>query len=335
MVIESSDDDTEPEDDIRMALDRFVYQNPTRTLSKASISRTSSIAAIDKAATDFIRKKQPRRNTCLQPFATDFSDSELIKLVKCVCCGIGWTTRKGVAQKMAHIQSCAKKYAFTDDTVNVLIRQEVDKCLAKSQATKGEGNAVDPENILPEAPRTFMEDLVKGAEPKRRARNLEVKTVKSAIETRDVILDRARVILGNYALPNTQDINVRRFQSQGSTSGQVGHGTGSQNQGPATQTFAESSVQQLRSIVRDSSVRKRSTFDTAVMGHDKASMPSTQNFAPSKLADLRHTSRNSLFNFEHDIDSNPPNGLSSPFSRDSSLNPRSPGLVRTFLPSVL
>jgi len=71
-------------------------------------------------------------------------------------------TRKGVAQKMAHVQFCAKKYAFTDDTVKVLIRQEVDKCLAESQANKGEGNTVDPENILQKHPGPLWKMLSKG-----------------------------------------------------------------------------------------------------------------------------------------------------------------------------
>jgi hypothetical protein len=191
----SSDSETEPEEDNRMALNRFAYQNPSRTQSIASLSRTSSVAMIDKPAIEAIPKKKHSRMAGQHRFMADFSDAELARLVKCVCCGIGWTTRKGVAQKMVHVQSCAKKNAFTDDTVKILIRQEVDKALIESQTAK----ANDPENVLPlpEAPKTYLDELVQGVEPKKRGRHPEIKTVKNGIETREVILERARVILGN------------------------------------------------------------------------------------------------------------------------------------------
>jgi len=261
-----------------------------------------------------------------------FSDSELIKLVKCVCCGIGWTTRKGVAQKMAHVQFCAKKYAFTDDTVKVLIRQEVDSVLPKARRIKGKEIPL----ILRHTPRS-TQDLygrcVKGAEPKRRARNLEVKTVKSAIETRDVILDRARVIL---AIPIPRILTFVNFNHKDRRLARSAMALTVRTKAQLPRHWRKAHCSNCVVSCGTALFENGPTFDTAVMGHDKASMPSTQNFAPSKLADLRHTSRNSLFNFERDIDSNlPPNGLSSPFSRGSSSSPRSPGLVRTFFPSVL
>jgi hypothetical protein len=296
---------------------------------------------VDKPATDAAPKQKSSRNAGQRRFTADFSDAELARLIKCVCCGISWTTRKGVTQKMVHIQSCAKKNAFTDDTVKILVRREVDKALAENQTAKakGKGKAIDPENLLPEVPRTYMEDVVQGAEPKRKMHRSEPKTVKKATETREVILDKARVILGNHVLPNTQDVSRHPFQTQGFGPSrlvdQLGSDAGNWKEPPPTQAFAESALRQRQAVnvMFGGANRKQSVFDAEAIGYEEASMPpSTQNFGPSKLAGLHSTSSSSAFSMQHNIDSD----HSSPHSQtilslDSSLNPRSPRLVRTFL----
>jgi hypothetical protein len=320
----SSDSETEPEEDNRMALNRFAYQIPSRTQSVASLSRASSIPIIDKPA---IAKNKPSRSAGQHRFMADFPDAELARLVKCVCCGIGWTTRKGVAQKMIHVQSCAKKNALTDDTVKILIRQEVDKALTESRAAK----ANDPENVLtlPEAPKTYLDELVQGVEPKKRGRHLEIKTVKNGIETREIILERARVILGNHAHPNAQEDGGRQFQSQefrpSRLADQFAEDTLGWSEAPATQAFGESALRrrQAPGDMFGSAVRKRTMFDTEPVSDEVAGLPpSTQNFAPSKLAGLHRTSSNSAFNLQYEVDF------------DASHRPQpvlSPGLVRTLL----
>jgi hypothetical protein len=333
----SSDSETEPEEDNRMALNRFAYQNPLRTQSIASLSRTSSVAMIDKPAIEAIPKKKHSRMAGQHRFMADFSDAELARLVKCVCCGIGWTTRKGVAQKMVHVQSCAKKNAFTDDTVKILIRQEVDKALIESQTAK----ANDPEKVLPlpEAPKTYLDELVQGVEPKKRGRHPEIKTVKNGIETREVILERARVILGNHALPNAQEDGGRQFQSQGfrpsRLADQLAQDTLGWSEAPATQAFGESALRQRQApdAMFGGAVRKRTMFDTEAVSDEEAGMPpSTQNFAPSKLAGLHRMSSNSAFNLQYEVDSDVSSHRSQPvLSPDSSSSPPSPGPVRTLL----
>jgi hypothetical protein len=319
--IASSDSEVEPENDNRMALNHFAYQNPSRIQSKvASLSRTGSIAVVDNPATDSALKPKDSRNAGQHRFAGDFSDAELRRLAKCVCCGISWTTRKGVAQKMVHVQSCAKKNAFTDATVKILIRREVDKALAENQAakTKGKGKAVDLENLLPEIPKTFMDDIVQGAEPGIKRRRLGDQTVKSGKETRLVILDKAKGILGSHVVPNTQDVDERRFQTQefgpSRLVDQLSRDAGAWKEPQPTQSFGKSALRQrpATDVMLSRDVRKRAIFDAGASDYE-VDIPSTQNFGPSKLAGLYQAP---AFGIQHGID--------SPLIRDSLR------LVRTF-----
>lgn len=324
----SSDSETEPEEENRMALNRFVYQNSSRSQSTASLSRTSSIVA---------PKKKPGCNAGQHRFAADFSNAELARLARCVCCRIGWTTRKGVAQKMVHVQSCAKKNAFTDETVKILIRQEVDKATAESQVAdaKGKSKAINPENLHTRAPKTHMEDIIQGPEPKRRGRRPEVPTLKNGMETRDENLDRARVILGNHTLPNTRDNGFQTQQFGPSRLiDRLGRDPGSWDVNPATQAFGESELRkrQALSVVLGATTRKHSISDVEPASFNEGIMPpSTQNFGPSKLVGLGRMSSSSAFDVQHDIDSAPLSHLQPVVSFDSPLGSQSPKLVRTSL----
>ena len=317
----TSDSETEPEDDNRMGLSRFTYQNPSRS-QPASLSRTSSIVVVPKPAADIVAKPRKGRRAVQHRFTADFSDAQLATLAKCVCCGIGWTARKGVAQKMAHVQSCAKKFAFTDETVKILMRKEIDRTLAENPGTKakGKGKAIDPENLLPEVAKTYLEDLVGGAKPKRKGRHSQI-TVKKVVETREFTLDKARVILGNHMLPNTSDVGGPQCQNRGfEPSCLVDQDAGTWEEPPATQAFGESALRH-RQAADGGVVRKQSVFDAASTDYEEASLssipPSTQNFGPSKLAGL-HGPANSSPRSQTVI------------SLDSSLTPHSARLVRMF-----
>jgi hypothetical protein len=62
-------------------------------------------------------------------------------------------------------------------------------------------------------------------------------------------------------------------------------------------------------------------FDTEAISLEEAGIPpSTQNFAPSKLAGLHPTTSNSVFNMQYDV--------------ESSSSPPSPRLVRMLLTSA-
>lgn len=294
----SSDSETEPEGQNNMGLSRFTYQNPSRSQLIPGLSRTSSNVMVENSSIHPTHTKKTTRTTGQHRFTADFSEAGLRGLIKCVCCGERWTTRKGVAQKMAHIQSCAKKNALTDATIKILIRQEVDKVLAENpiNTAKGKGKAVNPEDILPGGSQTYMEDVVRGAEPKKRGRRPEgVQSVKSVTESVEVIRDRARAVLGNHILPNTQEIDDRRqTQAFGPSRllGQVRRDFGTSNDHPATQAFGRSALGQRQASSSGLNIFS-GTFqkDPVDVDGEASILPSTQSFGPSKLGGLHRLSK--------------------------------------------
>lgn len=127
-------------------------------------------------------KKQTER------FADQYTDAQLQKVLKCVCCNLKWTTRKSAAQKLVHLRSCAKKQAFTDETVRIRMTQYL-------------ATVVDTAPVIPAASagtsETYFQEVVRDAAPKKRARRKEVTgTVKAPEDTRASILRRAETLLG-------------------------------------------------------------------------------------------------------------------------------------------
>lgn len=130
-----------------------------------------------------------------RPLLDGFSDADLANLAKCVSCDIRWTTRKGAAQKMTHIKSCAKKRSFSDETVRILILRELENVLPPEHG-KGKGK----DKALPQAPiarDTIFAGVVQDAAPKKRTKRAHVlETVKTPADRRESILARAKNIIG-------------------------------------------------------------------------------------------------------------------------------------------
>lgn len=293
----SSDSEHDREEEDRMKLGHFAYLNPSRSNSRAALSRSNSIPATDKKLLEPAPKNKPARAKPQHRFTTDFTELELTRLVKCISCDIRWTTRKGVAQKMTHIQSCAKKNALTDDTVKTLIRKDVDKVIAETPtvpnpAKKGKGKGV--EDAAPSAPKTILEEVVEGTETKRKGRRVEVvETVKDALEIRGVILDRARTVLGERVLQNTQE-GLNRQPTQGFATSRVlarldqGMGTG-QEAVPTTQVFGKSALgqRQAREMGPGEIPDQQRVFQHENHENEDIEAPlATQGFAPSRLGGL-------------------------------------------------
>ena len=115
---------------------------------------------------------------------TAVEDDDLALLRKCVSCDLSWTSRKTVLQKMKHIQTCAKKNKLDDDTVITLIRTEV------TNANDREASSSKPTAT------TLLENAVQEVLPKKRGRRPKVvESVKQLSDTRQNILDRARLLL--------------------------------------------------------------------------------------------------------------------------------------------
>ncbi|KAG6880367.1 hypothetical protein C0992_007778 [Termitomyces sp. T32_za158] len=258
------------EDELKISLARFAYPG-TMAMKKSSI--TSTRLSRQASASGSVGESQLPAKKLTHRFAAHFSDSNLKKVMKCVSCDISWTTRKGVTQKMIHIQSCAKKKGLTDETVQVLLRKEIESYVADSAShrSKETGESVDPQ--------TLFEGVVAETAPKKKARRKEVlETVKTISRTRDTILERARAIIMTTSSSGHNDGQDSSLHTQ------ILGASGSHDNNtlpPPTQAFGNSALAQARQTTRK-------LFDCDVESLDTESClggtPSdSSTFAPSRL----------------------------------------------------
>ncbi|KAK0453451.1 hypothetical protein EV421DRAFT_2014798, partial [Armillaria borealis] len=248
--------ENEDDDEPGLNLARFAFATkPTRKASSSTVtSRAESVEALPKP----VASRKPLR---ADRFAEDFTDAQLGGLLKCVCCNISWTTRKTAAQKMKHVQSCAKKNHFTDSAVRARIRQALENVNPDDVAPKGKGKTKGQDSSVPE---TYFHDVVRDAEPKRRTKRVDVLgTVKTLADTRDAILQKAEAIIGHSA-----SSTVHLLLSEEDDHGIV-----------ATQRFGPSTLAE-RMASNDSPMLD----DPLHSDNDAESYPATQTFGPSKFS---------------------------------------------------
>ncbi|TFK55914.1 hypothetical protein OE88DRAFT_681265 [Heliocybe sulcata] len=210
-----SDDEEDIEAADRLSLGRFAHINSSkavRPMKLAPMISRSMPEGSSGSGTKQNRTKPAHR------FVSDFSDAEVAKVTKCVSCDLEWTTRKTSLQKMLHIQTCAKKSGLTDETVKVLVRRQIGKASDEGPGESGASAAAD------ERAETYLEDVLGREAPKRKGRRPEVqRTVKSATDSRNAIMDKARLLLGPSAigisdgqgassLPATQSFGPSKFR---------------------------------------------------------------------------------------------------------------------------
>jgi len=193
----------------------------------------------------------------------DFSDAELAKLTKCVSCNAQWTTRKTAAQKIKHVQSCAKRLSFTDETIRLLIRKEINSVVGNADKVSDKDKL---EASLPRArssAKTFYEHVVTDAAPRKKGRRVEVgESVRSVTTTRSAILNRARVVLDSV-------------QSESYRTEVINSPTHMLSFGQST--LAKKHRIDTHSILADPSSSPDSSEEEA------GALPATQAFAPSKF----------------------------------------------------
>lgn len=279
----SSDPESEAEEN-RLKITHFAYGDLPKTKPVTPILRSTSSPAVEKASTSAAPVLKPSRKAQKHQFADELSDNDLARLKNCVCCSVAWTTRKGAAQKVTHMLSCAKKHAFTDDMILDCIRREVDKEpveMANTAKAKGKQKATEPEAAFPT---TYVEEVLQGAEQKRKGRRPDVsKTVKSLVETREGILDKARIVLGGEPVANTlQTGSCLETYIYGSSRGPPPNI--SADFPPATQVAGASNLGQMYAPNKPS-IFSDMTGDDArhILPDENAFPPSTQAFVPSKL----------------------------------------------------
>ncbi|KAK0490844.1 hypothetical protein IW261DRAFT_1413295 [Armillaria novae-zelandiae] len=225
-----------------------------------------------------VASKKPLR---ADRFTEDFTDAQLGGLLK-----------KTAAQKMKHVHSCAKKNNFTDSAVRARIRQALESVDPEDVAPKGKGKAKGQD---PSVPETYFHDVVHDAGPKKRTKRVEVQgTVKTLVDTRDAILQRAETIIGHSASStvhrvlseeNNHGIMATQCFSSSTLAGRMAsndspmlddplHSDNDAEPYPATQTFGPSKFD-----AKPSSTSPSLSIDEP--------LPATQPFAPSKLGSLQ------------------------------------------------
>ncbi|KIM46048.1 hypothetical protein M413DRAFT_301595 [Hebeloma cylindrosporum] len=138
----------------KLNLSRFSYPKPTTT------QKTKTNRLPRKPAS--LLPLSPSESTAAPPVSnTDqtnlgLSLSELAKISRCVCCDISWTTRKTGLQKMAHMRNCARKHAFDEETMQMLLQTEVRNFIPVRKTIKGMARLVSEE---PAYKKTFLEDV--------------------------------------------------------------------------------------------------------------------------------------------------------------------------------
>ncbi|RDX55689.1 hypothetical protein OH76DRAFT_1478311 [Lentinus brumalis] len=288
---ESDDEDEGP-----LKISRFAYTDPNaarRTASKtpSSSGRESSTPEVVSAPGKAKRVPTPP----LHAFAQDFTDADLSRIRRCVSCETSWTVRKSVANKMKHIEVCARKKKLTHETIRVLLRKELNNLPPVASTSKL------PAVPAPVAPETLLEDALKDAQKKKGRRPQVLQTVKAVQETRSNILDRARQLLqdtrntahsaaaatgmasptqvfGMSSIADTTQVFGRsRIAVSRVQTGIVRTGAdiaATSNVSPLTQIFSTSAL----------------GAGTSSAGHASADLeppPATQVFAPSKFANAR------------------------------------------------
>ncbi len=143
---------------------------------------------------------------------------------------------------MKHIQSCAKKNRLTDETVRVLLRTELANLPPVASSSRSKLPAGPPTSSTPE---TLLEETLKDQRRKRSGPRKQVEqTVKNVSETRDSILDKARLLL------QTVRDGVPVHSVHKSTESSTSSTDSGSAMPPATQAFARSSVA-VRNDLRD------------------------------------------------------------------------------------
>ena len=191
-------------------LDRFVFKN-SRTPMNLQVSTgpapSTGSAIPNSTAKGFKQKRLPLT-------------IDVTKISRCVCCNVQWTARKSGAQKMIHIQSCAKKHAFDSETINLLIQKQ----------------SLEEEPVLK---KTLFENVLVDAAPKEKLkrRKKDGGSLKTVSTSRASILARAQGILST---------SVDDFECQnGSTFAGLNQG---HSELPSTQAFGRSGLAQMQNF---------------------------------------------------------------------------------------
>ncbi|ETW83874.1 hypothetical protein HETIRDRAFT_425463 [Heterobasidion irregulare TC 32-1] len=261
---DASDDSAE---DFRAKLEHFAYtpviQSSNFARSSPALSLANSIMT-DLDSVTLPKSKRPR--TTKPRLNVNVPGLDLAGLRK-----------KSVAQKIIHIQSCAKKKGLTETTLKILLTQQ----LENAQNTQGKGKAKDVVDEVELAPKTYLEGVLEEAGTKKRKKRAKVvSTVQSLSQTSNAIRDRARLLFTNPQ--SLQPLQATQAFGPSKLGAALRHPL-IDSEPPQTQAFGENGLAQGSSLTRFSSLGSASKRSE---DEDDNAPAATQAFAPSRLATM-------------------------------------------------
>lgn len=137
---------------------------------------------------------------------------------------------------MAHMKNCARKHAFNEETMQMLLQTEVRNFIPVRKAVK-KARLVSDE---PASKNTFFEDVLVNAAPKQRAKRQQPETLLLNVsQTRVTVLARAQEILAsssNHCDNPRRERDQCSFEQDGSIDGSML---------PSTHGFGQSSLARI------------------------------------------------------------------------------------------
>ncbi|KZT42902.1 hypothetical protein SISSUDRAFT_1030118 [Sistotremastrum suecicum HHB10207 ss-3] len=276
----------EPSTFSRMLSNRFSFQADPPAFPPPSNpgKRAVTPAAVTKPLV------KPIKN---QASNFDVSNATMSKLDRCVSCGAKWTSRKTTDQKLLHIRRCARKHRLEDETVGVLIRQQINEA-AEAVAPVLAG----PSSLL--SKRTLLEDVV-GVSTETGKGTKTKASIKSTNVAHDFIRERAQALLGPSAPVETSSTAKPPYISHSVNSLPFDDGTDSGQTSdipipPSTQAFGSSHLQThanvlVNKLTSSTFARKRAVETPRLNAETIPMMPSTQAFGSSNLGNRLTGSR--------------------------------------------
>ncbi|KAG0709775.1 hypothetical protein DFH29DRAFT_14119 [Suillus ampliporus] len=249
---------SDSEGESRLKLSRFAFGAPpskTKMTNLGGLSRSGSVVAAETLPGSTSAPKARLKRPNVHRFSNEFSDTQLASLTNCVGCNLKWTSTKTASQKMIHIQNCAKKKFLSDETVRILIHNEIQSSSDQNASQRSEQKTAEEG----EKSATFLETVVNEVSRTKKGKRPQVLgTVKSLPETRGSILGRARAVLdtsmqhgdsvvdaqvqgGRSDFPCTQAFGTSMLARRADSSPFVQSGP------PQTQAFGESALGHLQS----------------------------------------------------------------------------------------
>lgn len=210
---------SDPGSRLRLSLDRFAFTSSSAKITSRSVS-TAAIQTKAAPSGDVADKsKTSRSRQKARLSAINVSESAISQLERCICCETRWTVRKTVPQKLNHIEACSKKRSYSSETVSILIRKELNiagEAIVESATTK-----------------THLGSIVQDVLTKGKQKKVGSTVRQYTHETREIMLRRARAILGPVVgldsegktsldlQVSTQAIQATSLRNQPTTTGAV------------------------------------------------------------------------------------------------------------------